>query len=378
MRLSTAVTLALLALLALGTLGVGFAVGSPASAEPVPTTTQIGEDTSVDAETQQEIRIELSASGDAVWTIDHYYPLESDEDRESFEAFADQVAEGEIDSSYNVTQFAANAEAETGREMAIEDAGWQEPRVEDREDIEALDGDGDVGVLTYSFTWTNFAEQDGRNIHLGDVFNTSDGDTWLPALSETQRLVIVPPSNYGVVDAQQAPSNGLLIWDGPYEFEADELNARYLAGGVAGLSWLEWVAVILLVAAVAGGGYYLAKRRGLIDEDWVAETPLATLANGGENADQSTAPADESTGDVVSYEDEVDLELLSDEERVLRLLRQNGGRMKQASIVTETDWSNAKVSQLLSRMDDDDAINKLRIGRENLITLPEVDLSEIE
>ena len=45
--------------------------------------------------------------------------------------------------------------------------------------------------------------------------------------------------------------------------------------------------------------------------------------------------------------------------------------MKQAQIVSETGWSNAKVSQLLSSMDDADRVDKLRIGRENLISLPE-------
>jgi uncharacterized membrane protein len=52
--------------------------------------------------------------------------------------------------------------------------------------------------------------------------------------------------------------------------------------------------------------------------------------------------------------------------------------MKQARIVKETDWSNAKVSQLLSSMDEEEAINKLRIGRENLISLPDVDLDSVD
>jgi hypothetical protein len=72
-------------------------------------------------------------------------------------------------------------------------------------------------------------------------------------------------------------------------------------------------------------------------------------------------------------DDGVEEELLSDEERVERLLRSNGGRMRQADIVTETGWSNAKVSQLLSSMDEADRVDKLRIGRENLISLPGVE-----
>lgn len=70
--------------------------------------------------------------------------------------------------------------------------------------------------------------------------------------------------------------------------------------------------------------------------------------------------------------------LLSDEERVMRLLRENGGRMKQVDIVEETDWSNAKVSQLLSEMADQGAVDKLRIGRENLISLPGERPDELE
>jgi hypothetical protein len=77
-------------------------------------------------------------------------------------------------------------------------------------------------------------------------------------------------------------------------------------------------------------------------------------------------------------DEEPDLELLSDEERVEYLLEQNGGRMKQATIVKETGWSNAKVSQLLSAMDEDDQIDKLRIGRENLISLPGEGIGDID
>jgi uncharacterized membrane protein len=45
--------------------------------------------------------------------------------------------------------------------------------------------------------------------------------------------------------------------------------------------------------------------------------------------------------------------------------------MRQANIVKETGWSDAKVSQLLSSMAEEDRVDKLRLGRENLISLPE-------
>jgi uncharacterized membrane protein len=62
-------------------------------------------------------------------------------------------------------------------------------------------------------------------------------------------------------------------------------------------------------------------------------------------------------------------EQLSDEDRVIQLLEENGGRMKQVNIVDNTEWSKSKVSMLLSDMEDDGEISKLRVGRENIISL---------
>lgn len=61
--------------------------------------------------------------------------------------------------------------------------------------------------------------------------------------------------------------------------------------------------------------------------------------------------------------------LLTDDDRVYNLLRENGGQMKQVNIVEETDWSKSKVSRVLSRMEEDGKINKLRMGRGNTIYL---------
>ncbi|CAM2885931.1 hypothetical protein HASA104033_06485 [Halobacterium salinarum] len=110
------------------------------------------------------------------------------------------------------------------------------------------------------------------------------------------------------------------------------------------------------------------------DDSEGATGPAVDAGDGGE----SPAPTvddpepDDGGGDsAAEREDErIDPELLSDEERVERLLTDNGGRMKQSRIVEETRWSTAKVSQVLSGMDEDGRVEKLRIGRENLISLP--------
>lgn len=63
-------------------------------------------------------------------------------------------------------------------------------------------------------------------------------------------------------------------------------------------------------------------------------------------------------------------EFVTDRERVRRLIRNNGGRMKQSQIVESVDWSKAKVSRLLAELEEDGQVTKLRLGRENLVCLP--------
>ncbi len=86
----------------------------------------------------------------------------------------------------------------------------------------------------------------------------------------------------------------------------------------------------------------------------------------------STAPP-RSTGsrhDTQSIDVSIDdRDLLPDEAYVESILDERGGRMKQGQIVDTTEWSKAKVSRLLSAMDDEGRIVKIQIGRENLICL---------
>jgi len=113
-----------------------------------------------------------------------------------------------------------------------------------------------------------------------------------------------------------------------------------------------------------------------VDESAANDRAATGSAAAGAGAAGSGAGTDE-TGET-SADDEIDEALLSDEERVERLIERNGGRMKQAAIVRETGWSNAKVSQLLSAMDEEGRIDKLRIGRENLISFPDEDVADLD
>jgi len=397
MRVSTAVTVALTVLLVTSLLG---AVAAAAPLEPSPAA---GPESDVEPSTQpalqdelaaetalepadptQRIQINVSDDGDTRWTVESRFLIDDDEDEALFEAFADEVTSGTVDDELRPFQAAAEtASTTTGREMSIQNAGWGEPQLEQPDDDSE---DTQVGVISYSFTWTNFASVDGDRIFFGDAFETPGGDsTWFPELVENQQLVINSPAGYGL----ETPTN--LQWDGPHQFEADELEIVFLRG--APLASIDsWLVPVGIGGVVLGAGGYVAYRyfRRQYDENGAGSdqptTPAEPAGDGGSEASSSPTGSAHSnataSGTQIEYderlEDDIDLELLSDEERVNRLLRRNGGRMKQATIVKETGWSNAKVSQLLSKMDDNDEIEKLRIGRENLITLPEVDPTEID
>lgn len=442
MRLSTALTLTLIALLLVFPVGVigapsAFATSSAsvaADSQPHVYAQSLQEPTPDDP--QQVFTIRLTANGNAEWTVESRYLLEDDE-VEEFQAFAESVTSGDRDPGYDETfeRFRSIAQNSVDREMEITNASWDEPRVENASEVgletagetetetetetdtnSTIDVGNDprVGIISYSFTWTNFTEKDGNQIYLGDVFQHGDS-TWFSRLDDGQRLVIERPPNYGYDDHDHSLTDGKLVWNGPHEFDVAEFSVTYLEGAAPPVTPIEEDSIFsqttlgfglfVLLALVGVSGYFIASRsstdsetdssgetagaeaEAVTDGSSTTETDAGTGAAGmgsatatddGAETEPATAYDEADNPRDVELEDDVDLELLSDEERVHRLLRRNSGRMKQASIVKETGWSNAKVSQLLSKMDEDEEIEKLRIGRENLITHPEVDPTEIE
>jgi len=313
--------------------------------------------------------LQIQPNGDARWTITDTYALD-DGEAETFSDTAEQFASDDGEAVWLPAFREANDEASTvtGRGMEITDVNRQY-EVSDRR-----------GQLVLEFTWTNFAVIDGEDIVVGDAFNSTDG-TWFGTLTADQRLVISPPPGYGVESAPSAVEDGQLIFEGPRTFEPGYLSVVYTGEQPTTLTPTEtpeqmfsgidsvWIGGALLVVLLVGTVGYMFKA-GHTD---------ALPSVGGGAADEESAGTTATTGEQEQTDtDDVDVELLSDEERVERLLEENGGRMKQARIVSETGWSNAKVSQLLSSMDEEGRIDKLRIGRENLISFPDEDITDFD
>lgn len=73
----------------------------------------------------------------------------------------------------------------------------------------------------------------------------------------------------------------------------------------------------------------------------------------------------------VEWDDPAEDGDLEDDERIISLLEEADGQLRQSRIVSETGWSKTKVSRTLSGLADDGDVVKIQLGRENLICLPE-------
>jgi uncharacterized membrane protein len=379
---------ALLASLAL-LLTAGPVAGPALAAQPgpdQPAVPSVGALQTADADlnrTDTTFRIGIQPDGDAVWTIRRNYTLGTERRRAAFRSIEGEFESGSGSQTVRTARLASDRASETtGRSMAITD-------VTQRSEVE-----GSTGQLILEFTWTGFARTSDSFLYVDDVFLLEEG-TWFPTLGANQTLVVVPPADYDLYSASPrgySVTNATLRWEGTDSgiFGASQPAVVYERSGSApapngttdepdeGEFPFVWLLGLFALALALVVAYLLASR----DVD-VPSPGSPADGDGGDGTDPPAATdtaastTDGGTADATADDEpEIDEELLSDEERIERLLERNGGRMKQANIVKETDWSNAKVSQLLSSMDEEDRIDKLRIGRENLISFPDEDITD--
>jgi hypothetical protein len=142
-----------------GATGQAATHGAPGSAATLAATTAA-------PETDDTItRIDLAANSSAVWEISYRTRLATDSELEEYRAFQSQFRNDTAlyESAFRdrITDVVADAENETGREMAVVNVSastsiQQVPR--------------HWGVVTYRFRWLNFAQTDGDQLRAGDVF----------------------------------------------------------------------------------------------------------------------------------------------------------------------------------------------------------------
>lgn len=184
-----------------------------------------------------------------------------------------------------------------------------------------------------------------------------------PTMGDTDRdgLADGPEVNEHGTDPNAVDTDGDGLQDGPEvnRFGLDPTSVDSDGDGVPDGSEVDRpvpvftpIVVAIVIGILGLGGWWLLKRRRGQTGDEPPEQP-------------PDVPTDGPGNDLA-----IDRPPLTNEDRVLSILEESGGRMKQSRIVEETDWSKSTVSRVLSRMENDGQISKISLGRGNLITLP--------
>ncbi|WP_144920259.1 helix-turn-helix transcriptional regulator [Halorubrum salsamenti] len=315
------------------------------------------------------IEISVEPDGDAVWETQYRVRLASDDEKQAFEELHADVESdpdaytGRFGERMNAT--AGAAENATGREMAVSNVTVTAERRELPQSY---------GVLTYRFEWSNFAAVDGDRLVVGDAIDAL-------FLDEASSLIVSWEDGYRLGEASPSPTetrDSAVVWQGPKDFtEGQPRVAIEPEGRSAGP--VLFVAVGLLVAVVAAIGYRRRPRGGSGPER-SSDAPAAAVSESAADADDAEASEGAGPAAAATDADEgsdsappIDDDLLSNEEQVIRLVEANGGRMKQKQVAEELDWTAAKTSQVVTGLRDEGDLDGFRLGRENVLSLPDYD-----
>lgn len=343
-------------------------------------------------------RIDLAADGSATWEITLRTRLENDSDVTEYERFQEQFR---ANTSRYLDPF---SERMSGVVAAANQSSDREMRAE------VFDAETDIqevprrwGVVSFRFTWTGFAAVEDDAVVAGDVFA---GGFFI---GTDDALAISAPDGYAIESAAPEPdetSESVVEWRGREDFDDGHPSVRAVpiasGGGSSpdGDNSIPPVALglLVLIAAVGAGAYAVRTGRLTLSGGGAADGGATARTAGGEargddaSADETvdpdasgSAPDDPepaNRSDAVDLKDDsadavddetaaIDPDLLTNEDRVRQVLAERGGRMKQSAIVDEFDWSKSKTSRVISRMAEEGDVEKLRIGRENVIDLVE-------
>ncbi|WP_435181486.1 helix-turn-helix transcriptional regulator [Halorussus sp. AFM4] len=344
--------------LVLASLGIPALTTASASETPESASSDLHPDIDVD---DVLLRVNLQENGTANWRVEYRVQLDDENVTDAFKQLEADIKANE--STYR-ERFATRmrntvrtAENTTGREMTAR----RFTVTTDRRQLPQ-----EYGIIVYTFQWDGFAETTESSIRAGDALAGLFLD------SETT-LLISWPSGYTSTTASPDPSETrerTIVWTGPLDFGSGEPNlvlsptevttsqsSPSTTGETTTASGREsngtglpmpFIAGVLLLVFVLGGAVFAVRGRG---KATVPETPITN-----EEPNTTADPADE---------------LMSNEERVLTLLEERGGRVKQQTIVEELDWTGAKASRVVNRLKDDEKVEVFRLGRENVVTLPD-------
>jgi hypothetical protein len=263
--------------------------------------------------------INIKDDGTALWNVEYRTLLVTNDDVNSFENYTQQLNSTHLNEFKGLMQKSASeAAVATSRGMVATDFAADAA-------IQSTPT-GEYGVVHYSFRWTNFASVDS-NINIGDVFI---GGLYL---SKDNTLIIQYPSGFAVEEVTPQPdeTHDGLIWYGLRSFGAGEPRI------ILSKTQFPWISIATAAFIIVLLGVFIYMRKRGVPK--------------------------EIAGNIT------ETEMIDLEERIIRLLKDNGRPLYQSEIVRKLDLPKSTVSSALNELNNKNLIIKIKKGRENLIRL---------
>ena len=270
-----------------------------------------------------EYNIQIKNDGSSVWTITQFSSANATV--ETFDVFQQKI--------FNLVDSAASI---TNREMTIDQNSLQINTTISSESK----------TTEYTFVWLNFSIVQDDKISFGDVFQVTN---FFDQLYGDAALQVNYPSDFSIKLVTPEPyerqdSADILKWSRTQDLVTNTVSVVLTSNSQDGTSpsngWQIYavVAVVFAVGAILSVlGVYMFKRR--------------------KNIAASGTPAESA--------------LMSEEDKVLKLLKSSGGRMRQSEITEQTRFSKAKTSQFLAALEEKGRITRYKNGRDKIVTLKE-------
>lgn len=279
--------------------------------------------------------IALAEDGSALWTVVYRTPLVTDEDMNNFENYSANLNSVYLPQLEDLMQNSAmQAAAATSRHMVADNFS--------SEAVVQTSPTGKFGVVTYTFSWTNFAVAENGLI-VGDAFA---GGLYL---DKDSALIIRYPHGYTVKDAEPVPDQQVsdgLIWYGLRSFGEGEPEIVLEKPAYPVLP--EALGLMAIIAGITGFMVFRKRKRPVITDDFPYDLP-----------DDPDDPAPSLT----------ETEMVTLEEQIVQLIKENRGEQFQSEIVKILGIPKSTVSSTLNDLHQRGVIQKVRKGRENLIRL---------
>lgn len=270
-----------------------------------------------------EYTVQIKSDGSAVWMITYISSANATVD--TFDVFQQKI--------FDLVESAASI---TNREMAVDETSLQ---INTTISLESK-------TTEYTFVWQNFSIVQGSQVSFGDVFQVNN---FFGRLYGDAALQLTYPPEFAVkkvlpIPFERQDSADMMKWSRTQDLVTNKvsivLTSDSQTGNGTSIGWQFYgiVAAIIAVGIILSlVGFFRFKRR--------------------KNNSATSAPKESP--------------IMSEEDKVLKLLKSVGGSMRQSEITEQSRFSKAKTSQLLATLEKKGSITRYKSGRDKIVALKE-------